>query len=151
VSDGHGQFIPIYFSAVDSSPEWVEFMASTEFAVWAVLCRYIWRSPEGSSLGLHNIYNEGFLCACVTQEKIMSHFGEYRKRSSIIDDLRKLEARKVIERWKNSKPTVYVLGRWSYARLDGRLKKIYQEVLYAEEYLAMPQQDRQRRNSDYGD
>ncbi len=151
MSDGHGQFIPIHFSAVDTSPEWCDFMASPEFAVWCVLVRYIWRSPEGSSLGLHHIYTEGYLCASVTIDKIMGHFGPHRKRSTVIDDLKRLEARRVIERWRQTKPTIYILGRWNYERLDGRMKKVYREVLYAEEYLAIPQQDRQSRNSDFGD
>jgi len=149
--DGHAQFIPIYFSAIDTSPAWNDFVASPEFATWCVLCRYIWRSPEGSSLGLHHIYNEGLLCCAVTIDKIVSHFGPHRKRTTVIDDLRRLEGRRVIERWRDSKPTVYILGRWRYERLEGRLQKAYSEVLYAEEYLAIPQPDRQSRDTDYGD
>ncbi len=151
MSDGHGQFIPIHFSAIDSSPEWNDFVASPEFAVWCVLARYIWRSPVGSSLGLHHIYNEGYLCSSVTIDKLVGHFGAYRKRSTVIDDLKRLEQRRVIERWKQTKPTIYILGRWTHDRLEGRLKKVYREVLYAEEYLAIPQQDRESRNTDYGD
>lgn len=151
MADGHGQFIPIHFSAIDTSPEWNDFVSSPEFATWTVLVRYIWRAPEGSGLGLHNIYNEGYLCAAVTIDKIVSHFGPHRKRSTVIDDLKRLENRRVIERWKSTKPTIYILGRWSYERLDQRLRKVYREVLYAEEYLAIPQPDRQSRETDYGD
>lgn len=151
MASGHEQFIAIDFSAIDTSPAWNDFVASPEFAVWTILCRYIWRSPEGSGLGLHHIYNEGFLCASVTIDKIVAHFGPHRKRTTVIDDLRRLEQRKVIERWRDKKPTVYILGRWRHERLDGRLQKSYVEILYAHEYLAIPQQDRQSRNTDYGD
>jgi len=139
VSDGHGQFIPIHFSAIDSSPLWCEFMASPEFATWAILCRYIWRAESGSRLGLHNLYKEGFLACSVTIDKIVGHFQDNRGRSTVIGDLKRLEERQIIERYRQTKPTIYLLGRWEHRYEQGRLRRIRVEWLYAETYLADPE------------
>ncbi len=139
MSDGHGQFIPIHFSAIDSSPEWNNFMASEEFAVWCVLVRYIWRSTEVEShLGLHRLYQEGILAAAVTIEKIMTHFCGKRSRSAIMRDLKKLEDRSLIERHAQTKPTIYILGGWEMKKLRGQLRAVYVEWLYAQTYLGAP-------------
>lgn len=138
MSDGHGQFIPIHFSAIDTSPRWCEFMASPEFATWAILCRYIWRADEGSGLGLHNLYRAGLLSCAVTIDKIVAHFADQRGRSTVIGDLKRLEERAVIERHQSTKPTIYILGRWEERRDYQRLGRIRVEYLYAEAYLADP-------------
>ncbi len=137
MADGHGQFLPIHFSAIDTSPLWCDFMASPEFATWAVLCRYIWRAETGSALGLHNIYREGYLACGITIDKVVSHFGGMRGRSTVIGDLKRLEERQVIERYQQTKPTIYILGRWESQR-DERMRTIYVEWLYAETYLTRP-------------
>src|ERR671932_743589 len=108
MGDGQAQFIPINFSAIDSSSEWCNFMASEEFAVWCILVRYIWRSRDVEShLGLHNLYAEGILAAAITIEKIVTHFCAKRSRSAVMRDLKRLEERRVIERYQNTKPTIY--------------------------------------------
>ncbi len=139
MGDGQGQFIPIHFSAMDHAPEWNNFMASEEFAVWCLLCRYIWRSTtQESHLGLHRLYEQGILASAVTVEKLVTHFCRKRSRSAIMRDLRKLEERRVIERHAQTKPTIYILGGWEMKRLRGQLKSIYVEWLYAQTYLGVP-------------
>lgn len=140
MSDGFGQFIPIHFSAMDASPEWNNFMASEEFAVWCLLCRYIWRSTEVEShLGLHNLYKEGILSAAVTIDKLVGHFCTKRSRSAIMRDLKKLEDRKIIERHAQTKPTIYILGGWEMKRVRGTARSVYVEWLYASVYLGLPE------------
>ncbi len=139
MSGGHGQFIPIHFSAIDTSPAWCNFMASAEFATWAILARYIWRSDKPHSLGLHNLYAEGLLSCAVKLDRIQEHFCGNRARASVVRDLKNLEEQGVIERYRSTKPTIYILGRWENKREPGRLKRIRVEWLYAEMYLVDPE------------
>lgn len=139
---GHGQFIPIHFSAIDQAPEWNNFMAAEEFAVWAILVRYIWRSTTVEShLGLHRLYEAGILSAAVTIEKLVTHFCGRRSRSAIMRDLKKLEERKVIERHAQTKPTIYILGGWEMKQVRGTPRRVYVEWLYAQTYLGVPSQE----------
>lgn len=140
MSDGHGQYIPIHFSAMDKSPEWNNFMASEEFAVWCLLVRNIWRSTETEShMGLHNLYKAGILAATITGENLVKRFAGGRSRPSIMRDLKRLEDRKIIERHNQTKPTIYILGGWEHKRAGRTGRAVYVEWLYAYTYLGVPE------------
>ena len=104
------QFVLLDFKDLDN-PDFLAFVRSPEFSTYLLMRRYVWRSLEAHTMGLHDLYRAGYLACSLDREKISEHLGGVSTRT-ISSDLAALERREIVSVRHTGRQNIYVLGRW---------------------------------------
>jgi hypothetical protein len=114
------QFIMLDFQLLED-PTFFAFVGSSEFAIYLVLRRHVWRGSEPHYMGLHDWYLKDRKLVCsLDRDKLATITGVHPQNISTF--ITSLERRKVIERKRTGRQNIYVLGEWIDVKGDGSLK-----------------------------
>lgn len=109
------QFIQFDFTLLDD-PRFITFVGKSEFAVYLILRRYIWRGRGNINNHLHQLlftlYDQHrLLCCSLSNAKIAAKVG-LKGENSVTKLLARLEKAGVIRRKRTGRQTIFVLGEW---------------------------------------
>ena len=126
------QFVLIDFEDLDNA-DYLAFMRSPEFSTYMVMRRYIWRSEQEHSAGLHEYYARGHLVCSLYREALAKKLGI--SAPSITRDIAALLKRGAIESIFTGRQNVYILGRWGREAESN----LYYEVFYLDRLIKSDQ------------
>src|ERR1700730_10205152 len=105
----NSQFILLDFELLDST-EFLAFTGSNGFSVYLLLRRYVWRSTAEHTLGLHHLYQAGYLVSSLSDEVLAERL--QKGLSTIREFTRRLEELKLVVPRLTGRQKIYLLGEW---------------------------------------
>jgi DNA-binding transcriptional ArsR family regulator len=136
-SNFNRQFIMIDFRLLENK-EFLKFLASSEFATYLILRKYIWRGLDPHYMGLNDLYvNEKLLVSSIERGKVAEITGVHV--NNISHHLTSLESKGIIKVKRTGRQNIYTLGEWIDIQGDGSYKGV--EWFYLEGLFGLLKSD----------